>query len=474
MERHTTRLAYLGVIATAGFAVSGCLGGGSSSSGRDDEDDSPDTTETRPHDQRVFVIDAAGSDEFEAFDGRETDRWTGELNGARYHVEVPENWNGILVMYAHGYRTGDPPELTVTNPQIREYLIDNNFAWAASSYSANYYDVRSGIEDTNALALAFNDIAAENGREDLPAPARKYIMGVSMGGHIAGAAIEQETRQSANHVVEYDGAAPFCGVMGDTELFNYFLAYNLAAMEIAGVGADFPVDPADAEEVNGQIREALWDDFDEDPGNVNADGQLLKEVLMNLSGGERPGYEQGFGEWQEVLQQYLPADGTVNGILNSNVLDTSDIIYRDASGDPVSFNDTILVVTPDPGANRQRDDGLRWIPRINGEFSVPVVSTHTTGDLFVPLKMQQIYHDRAEANGSADYLVQRAIRSTGHCDFTDQEKIDSFAAMHAWVDEGAVPAGDAVSDPEQVADPEFGCRFTDPAAPDLQGIPPCP
>ncbi len=466
MERHTTRLAYLGVIATAGFAVSGCLGGGSSSSGRDDEDGSPDTTETRPHDQRVFVIDAAGSDEFEALEGRETDRWTGELNGARYHVEVPENWNRILVMYAHGYRDGDPEELTVTNPQIREYLIDNNFAWAASSYSANYYDVRAGVEDTNALAMAFNGIAAENGR-NLQPPATKYIMGVSMGGHVAAAAIEQETRQTANNVVDYDGAAPFCGVMADTELFNYFLAYNLAAMELAGVGVRFPVASDEADGITRQIREALWDDFEADPASVNEQGQVLKDVLMQLSGGPRPGYEEGFGRWQEQLQSYLASDGTINGILNANMLDTRT--YRDASN-----QDLIPKVTPDAGANARRDDGLRWIPRVNGEFSVPVVSTHTTGDLFVPLKMQQIYHDRAAANGSANYLVQRAIRSTGHCDFTDQEKIDSFAAMHAWVGEGTVPAGDAVSDPAEVANPEFGCRFTDPAAPDLQGIPPCP
>ena len=474
MQRHTTRLALLSAMTIAGVTASGCFGG-SSSSGRDDNPDpSTETAETRPHDQQVFVTDADGSDEFEELAGYETDRWTGELGGARYHVEVPENWNEILVMYAHGYRTGDPEELTVTNPQIREYLIEEGFAWAASSYSANYYDVRAGVEDTNALALAFNEIAAENGRDDLPVPARKYIMGVSMGGHVAAAAIEQETRQTANNVVEYQGAAPFCGVMGDTELFNYFLAYNLAAMEIAGVGAAFPVAPDDAAGINSQIREALWDDFDEDPGTVNAEGQLFKEVLMNLSGGDRPGYEQGFGEWQEVLQQYLPADGTVNGILNSNVLDTSAITYRDANGDPAYFNDTILIVTPDPGANRQRDDGLRWIPRVNGDFSVPVVSTHTTGDLFVPFKVQQIYHQRAADNGSDAYLVQRAIRATGHCDFTDQEKIDAFAAMHAWVDEGTVPAGDAVWDSAQVADAEFGCQFTDPAAPDPQGIPACP
>src|SRR5258707_10623533 len=29
---------------------------------------------------------------------------TGEINGARFRIDVPEQWNGSLVMYCHGYR----------------------------------------------------------------------------------------------------------------------------------------------------------------------------------------------------------------------------------------------------------------------------------------------------------------------------------------------------------------------------------
>jgi hypothetical protein len=87
-----------------------------------------------------------------------TSRWAGVLNGAAYQVEVPANWNGKLVMYAHGY-AGAGLELAVGAPSIRRYLIQNGYAWAASSYSKNNYDVRAGVEDTNALALEFTKIA---------------------------------------------------------------------------------------------------------------------------------------------------------------------------------------------------------------------------------------------------------------------------------------------------------------------------
>ena len=48
---------------------------------------------------------------------------------------------------------------------------------------------------------------------------------------------------------------------------------------------------------------------------------------------------------------------------------------------------------------------------------------HTIGDLFVPFSMQQVYKREALAKGTADRLVQRAIRDVGHCAFTPQETV---------------------------------------------------
>lgn len=215
-----------------------------------------------------------------------TSRWWGELDGAGYRIEVPENWNGHLVMWTHGFR-GEGSELTVDSPPIRKYLLDNGFAWAASSYSSNFYDVRTGVEDTNKLALAFNQIAQANGRT-LPTPDKYYITGVSMGGHIAGAAIEKETEETANNFVPYAGAAPMCGVMGDTALFDYFTAYSLSLFELAGVGPDeFPV-PGAADRL-ATARQALWTDYaaNKNANGLTPTGLALYAILQNLSGGPR-------------------------------------------------------------------------------------------------------------------------------------------------------------------------------------------
>jgi len=494
-----TRSAMLGVSISA-IVLSGCLsGGGGGSSSPPTQPTEPTPQEpVRPQQQRInanfFTVNEAALP-FAAFNPNplaatpeiyaNTSRWHGVLDGAGYRVEVPENWNGTLVMWAHGFR-GEGPALTVDNPPMRQYLLDNGFAWAASTYSANFYDVRVGVEDTNKLALAFNDIAAANGRT-LAAPTKYYISGVSMGGHIAGAAIEKETQETANNFVPYAAAAPMCGVMGDTKLFDYFTAYALALYELADVGAtSFPVSTADAIEKVGIARQRLWVDYAASKSTLTTQGQPLFNIVQNLTGGPRPIYNLAFGGFQDLLQGFAGADGTITGILNQSVVDTRNIVYRfeGLPGQPLTyfervFNQNIIEAVPVANANALRDDGLRWIPKVNGELyaPIPVVTVHTLGDLFVPISMQQIYRQRMEANNFGDMLVQRAVRAPGHCDFSLAEFTETFDAMVQWEQNDVKPAGDDLLNASLVASPSFGCQFTRngfPQATTRAVMPPCP
>jgi len=419
--------------------------------------------ETRLQDSRTFTADATATtfDAMAAATGDVTDmsttsRWAGVLNGAGYRVEVPANWNGKLVMYAHGY-AGTGAALGFTNPGIRRYLIQNGYAWAASSYSKNYYDVRVGVEDTNALALAFNSIATKNART-LAAPSRTYITGHSMGGHITAAAIEDEAFATAINKVKYNGAVPMCGVVGDTELFNQFGAMQVTAQVLAGVPS-YPT--AKWSEISAMVTSALWTTF---PSTPTATGVKYLSVLKNITGGERPMFAQGIAFGGSFPSAYgsLGGDGTISGILNKNVLDTNAYTYTidgDAAG-TTALNAAAQKLTATADANRLRTDGLRWIPKVNGEFKIPVVSIHTLGDLFVPFSMEQVYQKRVAAKGNSGFLVQRAIRGASHCDFTVAEQSEAFEAMIKWERDGIKPAGDDVVTAATVAATTYGCTYT--------------
>ena len=382
---------------------------------------------------------------FDALSGTSTTRYWGVHDGAGYRIEVPATWNGDLVLYAHGFR-GTGLELTVSNPRIRQYLVTNGYAWAASSYSKNGYDVRQGVKDTHALGELFNGLVGH--------PRRTYFTGHSMGGHITGVAIEQYPQA-------YVGALPMCGVMGDNELFDYFLDFNLVAQALTGVPAEFPF-PADYQTaVVPTVKAALGPAY---PVVLNAQGLELRGVTQNISGGPRPAFSTSFAVWGNFLFTVGVTGGDL-GVAPGNVQDNSDTIYQiDAdpalSPEEIALNAAVLRVEQDPQG--RHPDGLGNIPPISGRLPIPVLSLHTIGDLFVPFSMEQIYARRVAAEGAADLLVTRAIRDHNHCGFAVPEEEAAFAALVNWAVDGVKPLGDDILTPANVADPTFGCQFSVP------------
>jgi hypothetical protein len=357
-------------------------------------------------------------------------------------------------MWARGY-TGE--DLALGVPLFRRYLIDHGYAWAASSYHKGNYDVRAGIEDTNELALAFQGLAKANGVR-LDVPQQYIISGTSMGGHIAEAAVEKETRSDELHQVRYAGALPLCA--SGIDLINYNAAYHLAAVKLAGLQGD----TRPWAELSPIAREALFSTY---PSKTTAQGARLEAIDRNLSGGERPFFAEAFAnrEQQGVLLT-LGVDNTLEGILNHSIADTRDVTYRFETVDgplspaEVEFNQSVARDVPEDGANRRRHDGLRWIPEVQGNFDVPVLTLHDLGDVWVPLSMEQIYRRRAVAMGNDSLLVQRVIRDVGHCHFTAAEGAEAFADLVSWINGAPRPAGDDVLSPAALAAPTAGCRFT--------------
>ena len=147
---------------------------------------------------------------------------------------------------------------------------------------------------------------------------------------------------------------------------------------------------------------------------------------------------------------------------------SSDVTYQFDTNPVLSpaetaFNNTIQRVTADPQA--RHNNGISNVPPTNGDLRIPMLTLHTLGDLFVPFHMQQVYASRVAARNASHLLVQRATRDFGHCSFTPTELIAGFSDLVNWVETGVKPAGDNVLDPAAVADPNFGCTFTDKTAP---------
>jgi acetyl esterase/lipase len=389
---------------------------------------------------------------FAELPGLPTQREWGVLGGAAYRIEKPINWNGKLVLWAHGYR-GTGLELTVDDHPLRQFLLAQGYAWAASSYSKNAYDPAQGAKDTHALTQFFSN---RFGR-----PSRTYITGASMGGHVTGIVAEQY-RQS------YDGAMPICGVLGDYKLFDFFLDFNVGAQTLSGKNKLYPYGPDYLTDTVPATKASLGPAF---PYVLNAAGSNFKSMVQLRSGGVRPLFEQGWLFWNGVAGDFLFGLGVGDGTLPRQpgvAVENVDVVYQfdtdlAQTGAETVFNGTVQRVTADTQSRRR--NGLANVTPTTGDLHMPMLTLHTLGDLFVPFHMEQEYASRVKAKGHSHNLVQRATRDYGHCAFTPAELVTTFVDLVKWVEGGIKPAGDDVLDPAAVADPAFGCKFTDKVGP---------
>jgi hypothetical protein len=286
-----------------------------------------------------------------------------------------------------------------------------------------------------------------------------------MGGHVTAVAIEQYPNA-------FDAALPICGVLSDYALFDYYLDFNAAAQQLGTGMSQFPVDPTEyifvtvpAIKANLEAFPGAW------PFVLNADGENLKNLTELRTGGIRPNYDEAWAFWNSIPSAAGPGnflfalglgDGTQPRAPGVGV-DNIGVVYQfdtdvNLTPDETDLNDGIVRVEADPQSEK---GGLAQVPRISGDIGIPVLTLHNLGDLFIPVLNEVAYVNRVNANGKGDLLVQRAIRGVIHCDFTAAEFSTAFLDLVAWLESGIKPAGDDFANPAAVADPNFGCAFSD-------------
>jgi pimeloyl-ACP methyl ester carboxylesterase len=373
----------------------------------------------------------------------------GTYRHAAYIIEVPPRWNGDLVMWAHGYR-GQGTVLTAETPAygLRQKLLDQGYAWAASSYTGNGFDIRSGVVSTKELADRFGQLVRR--------PHRTYIAGVSMGGYIIGRSLEQYP-----HL--YDGALPLCGVMGDQRLIDYFLDYQLTAEALSGI-TTYPAGPDYLSAVVPAVQQKLGlaGVTPLAPEPTNALGRQFRDITVNQSGGPRPGAAASFAYWKDFLFGLgAPAASSDTPAQDPGLISTN-LFTRYAPNAPVNVNRVVRRVAPEEPRERL-SHSLTQVPKIDGRPRVPVLSLHGLGDLFVPFVNEQQYRADVDRHSRSRLLVQRAIRATEHCEFSPAEVGTAWDDLVKWVHHDRRPAGDRL-DARSVANPDYGCRFSDKAA----------
>jgi pimeloyl-ACP methyl ester carboxylesterase len=389
------------------------------------------------------------------------DQWSG-YQIAGYQLEIPDGWSletDGLVLYCHGYR-GDTPYLSVSIPEgIRGLLTQMGYASAASSYGENGYNIATGVIGTKKLL----DLISEKYGAIYPV----YIIGHSMGGHIT-------ARSVTEYPDAYDGAMPMCGVVGgDIEQFSSSLDWTLLANYFSGLNFEMPFTAEEKEIFLGTVFGGAFGYLPPEPPstydnpaellNLNEAGQKYKAATMYRTGGKRPLYDAAFANaafFQNYLQGLDFAMDPTWGVGRGIAVDNMDRVFQLDDDPAISPEEQAL----NNGIERIASDGEFDFEDVmfpvHGNIEIPVLSLHAIGDFFVPFGHERIYAQKVADAGRSNLLRTRIIRSTEHCGFSGEETAEAFMALAAWVENGITPQGDDVLDPENIAEDDFGCRFT--------------
>ena len=138
---------------------------------------------------------------------------TGEIEGARFVIARPDQWNGCVLLIAHDYRAKTAPLVADLNPDhlAHRTLLDEGWVVAKTSYRRNGAIIRDAIADLENLRA---HIAATCGE-----PRRVLLEGDAMGGTIVTLIAEQ-------FAAHYQGAVAVDALLQAREKKD-FIPFNL-------------------------------------------------------------------------------------------------------------------------------------------------------------------------------------------------------------------------------------------------------
>jgi pimeloyl-ACP methyl ester carboxylesterase len=331
----------------------------------------------------------------------------GEINGAKFRIDIPENWNGGLVMYCHGYDASPvafkegklPPQLAV--------FTEQGYALAESGYAAGGWAVQEAIQDTEALRRYFINHYGQ--------PKETFVTGHSMGGFLTMLFMER-------FPTVYDAGLALCGPLASATYFMERGAFDLRVVfDFYFPGALPPPDrvPSDFQATDALV-EKIQSLLDSHPDKAGA--------ILRYSGSHNTKDLAGTVTFLTYLLMEIEKRA------GGNPFDNRNEIYEIAENYN-ALNDGVKRYTANPRAAEY----VRDFYTPTGRLTRPMLAIHTSYDELVPVRVPDMYNGLVEQAGSQDMFVQQYVRHDGHCNIQPDEIAAGFSALRTWKDNGVKP-----------------------------------
>ena len=339
---------------------------------------------------------------------------TGAINGAKYKVIFPENWNKKLVMYAHGYEFMGAKPSQSQNPGFVKNMapfLERGFAVAASDYQYQGLALAQGVDDTENLR---NYFIKKYGMPD-----STFMVGHSMGGGVTIATIE-------NYGKSYNGALPLCPLSSRPYLqcrkeFDMYATFNgLFPNIVKSLHTIFdlsnPYEASDSRKMYGKAMEIKKAIFEKD--SVLA-VQFAKRFDLKV---EDLPFSLFFNE--NVLRDIAQKAG-------GNPFDNTNTLYSGFPND-LEINKKVerLSATINPETIFGKYDRT-------GNIDKPVLALHTIYDQLIPPTYGIVnFENMVHKQGKDQNFIAKYTNGQGHCNFTPAQTGKVFDELRTWVSTG--------------------------------------
>ena len=339
----------------------------------------------------------------------------GTLDGAAYRIDMPDKWNGVLLVYYHGY-SETPVTFETSKPnRLGSGFAAAGYAVAQSAYSVTGWALEQAIPQTEALR--------EYTISHYGQPKETYVFGHSMGGHLTLATIESYPNR-------YDGALALCALMEPASL-----AIGSGGALVAAFQYYYP----------GLLPGPL-----DIPASVPLDEELVKKVVAALPSNPTGhaeilalGHFKTDQDLADVIVFYTYIQRDFEQKIGASVLDNHSMIYAGGADDN-ALNDGVQRYTAAPAALAY----LKTWYTPTGVLMKPLLAVHTTYDPIIPPQTLELYADLVARTASSDEFVQQYVKHDGHCNISGPEMGAALGELIRWKRTGAKPTGAAVPAPE--------------------------
>jgi len=368
---------------------------------------------------------------------------TGEIDGARYRIVVPANWNGKLLVYAHGYRDradhpGEVDDRTVfiaPCPTCVAALLNEGWALAGSAYKRNGWAVQEALDDLVALTSRFRDTVAK--------PERTLLYGSSMGSVPA-------LRLAERNGGAFDGYLAECAIgagatrVVDTAWVDLMLAYDVTFGMPAAWGRIG--DARDDLDFESEVLPVLLGQIS-DPLNFGR-FEFIRLVAGVPGSGltPPPGFYPPwlFPDFFVATEAAAEAERRAGGPIAQNLdhhyaltaEERAELASLGIDADPLlrAMNARTTIAAKPASRNY-----FEHYADYSGDIKRPVLTLHTVIDELVPVAHESAYRQTVAAAGRSDLLAQAYSSGIRHCDFSMEQQMAAVHSLDAWIDTGVAP-----------------------------------